>query len=30
MLLDVYLPDRSGLEVLRELRTGSPTTPSCS
>jgi response regulator of citrate/malate metabolism len=27
VLLDVYLPDRSGLEVLRELRTGSPDDP---
>ncbi|MFC5236800.1 response regulator [Pseudonocardia zijingensis] len=27
VLLDVYLPDRSGLEVLRDLRTGSPDDP---
>jgi response regulator of citrate/malate metabolism len=27
VLLDVYLPDRNGTEVLRELRTGSPQDP---
>jgi response regulator of citrate/malate metabolism len=30
VLLDVYLPERSGLEVLRELAPAPPTTPSCS